>query len=371
MTQVADTRADHGVTTLPVVFTGGRRIVADRVIDTWTVPAAERAATGDLPARLGADECAVCVIPFSPDAETVVHRVALASREPAVTRSVDHDHVVTEDPSPRRYLAGVREALDRIAAGELDKAVLGRCLDVVSRPPLTAEEILGRLLTTRPGRHVFSVPLTRDVVSGPALVGASPELLVRRRGGEVGCLPLAGSAPRSGDPDEDARRAEQLLASRKDRVEHAYVVDQIVAALRQVALEVRADPEPRLLATDALWHLATSIDAHLPAGSGPSALDLAWLLHPTPAVGGVPRDRALSAIAAIEGPGLRGPLAGAVGWVDGSGDGEFAVSIRAGVLHGDRLRIFAGAGIVAGSDPETEVAETSAKLATMSRVVGL
>ena len=371
MTQLLEEAADTAAAgTAPILFLGDETVVADGALGSWAAPC-DAAWADEVVASLGAGERAIGALSFAPGGPAIMHRVAGSGRPPTpVARDAERRHVVTPSPTREQYAGGVRDALARIAAGRLEKVVLGRCLDVVSEPPLRADEVVGRLIATRPGRYVFSVPLTADAGGGPVLVGASPELLVRRRGAEVSCLPLAGSVPRSPDPTEDLRRADALLASTKDLEEHAFVVDQIVAALRPVSLALEADPAPRLLATDTLWHLASSITATVAPG-GPSALHLARLLHPTPAVGGVPTDAALAAIEEIEGPGLRGPLAGAVGWVDGAGDGEFAVAIRAGVLHGNHLRLFAGAGIVAGSDPDAEVRETSAKLTTMAKAVGL
>ena len=206
---------------------------------------------------------------------------------------------------------------------------------------------------------------------GPILVGASPELLVRREGLEISCTPLAGSVPRAADPEEDARRAAGLQQSGKDLAEHAFVVEAIVHALKEVCVEIEYPATPELMSTDTVWHLATPIHARLAdTADGPSALRLAQLLHPTPAVGGVPTAAANAVIADLEGD-LRDWFAGCVGWVDGNGDGEFAITIRAAVMDGPRLRLFAGAGIVAGSDPASEVRETGAKLATMARVTGL
>lgn len=354
----------------PILFSGDDLVTVDGVLRTWAGPGDEEWAD-QVVTSLGTGERAVGVLSFKPGGPAVMHQVVgsrplPAMRPPAVIR----DHRVTEHPTRGEYARSVRTALARIAEGRVAKVVVGRCLDIVSTPPLQLDEVVARLISTRPGRYVFGVPLTEDM-TGPVLVGASPELLVCRRGPIVRSLPLAGSVPRSPDPVEDASRADELLGSSKDHAEHAFVVDQIVATLRGVATEVHADPSPRLLATDTLWHLATSIRARLTPGRSPSALHLARLLHPTPAVGGVPTEPALAAIEEVEGPDLRGPLAGVVGWVDSAGDGEFALAIRAGVLHGERLRLFAGAGIVAGSDPEAEVRETSAKLETMARAVGL
>ncbi|MFT3835335.1 MAG: isochorismate synthase [Micropruina sp.] len=324
-------------------------------------------------ASLRPGERALVALPFRPDAAGVAHRVAIAPAPVfalVAPRLAAARHRVVELPSRAEYAARVRTALDRIAAGGLHKVVLGRSVDVVSDPPLDADAILARLLADRPGRYVFRVPLTDDL-DGPVLIGASPELLVSRRGRTVRSLPLAGSVARTADGATDRHRERSLLESAKDRREHAFVVDAVVAALADVCAGVVAD-EPRIVSTDMLHHLGTRIGGTLaanPAGPASSALHLAQLLHPTPAIGGAPTASALQAIAELEPD--RGPLTGAVGWVDADGDGEFAVAIRAGVLDGARLRLFAGAGIVAGSDPDAEVAETGAKLATMMKAVGL
>lgn len=322
-------------------------------------------------ASLSPGERALVVLPFRPDAPSIAHRVALTAA-PASTlvaqRLPAPRHQVTERPTGAGYADRVRTALGWIEAGRLEKVVLGRNLEVRSDPPLDADAIVARLLTDRPGRYVFRVPLT-DGPDGPVLLGASPELLVSRCGRVVRSLPLAGSVPRASDLAEDAHRVHTLLGSAKDRREHAFVVEAIVEALTGVCDGVVAD-EPRIVSTDTLHHLGTRIGGTLVAGTtAPSALHLAQLLHPTPAIGGAPTQAALRAIDELEED--RGPLTGVVGWVDSSGDGEFAIAIRAGVLDGDRLRLYAGAGIVAGSDPDAEVRETGAKLTTMLKAVGL
>ncbi|MFT4217819.1 MAG: isochorismate synthase [Micropruina sp.] len=322
-------------------------------------------------ASLRPGERALIVLPFRPDDDGIGHRVAVVATPASVLvapRLRAADHQVSELPSRTQYADRVRTALDWIAAGRLQKVVLGRSLEVRSDPPLDADAVVARLLAQRPGRYVFRVPLSAEP-GGPVLLGASPELLVSRRGRVVRSLPLAGSAPRSSDPDQDRSRADALLESAKDRREHAFVVEAIVAALGEVCDGVVAD-EQRVVSTDTLHHLGTRIGGTLTANEvSPSALHLAQLLHPTPAIGGAPTASALQAIAELEED--RGPLTGVVGWVDGTGDGEFAVAIRAGVLDGDRLRLHAGAGIVAGSDPEAELRETGAKLTTMLKAVGL
>ncbi|PWN02240.1 isochorismate synthase [Nocardioides silvaticus] len=359
----------------PLLFASGEdAYVADRVHRTWSSPDwADPAWADGVVAALQPGERAIGALSFAAGAPGILHQVTGSERPlhrpatPPRNRSYD----VREFPSAEAYADMVRAVLDKIAAGVVRKVVIGRCLDVISDPPLEPAEIIDRLLVTRPGRYVFSVPLTETLDEGPLLVGASPELLVSREGDRICCTPLAGSVPRSPDPDEDARRAGSLAASEKDLAEHAFVVDAIVHALKEVCVDVEPPTGPELLATDTVWHLASPITARLedPA-TGPSALRLAQMLHPTPAVGGVPAAAAAEAIADLEGD-LRDYFAGCVGWVDGSGDGVFAITIRAAVIDGPRMRLFAGAGIVAGSDPDSEVRETGAKLETMTKVAGL
>jgi isochorismate synthase len=274
---------------------------------------------------------------------------------------------VAEEPSSAHYASAVAEAVRRIRSGDVRKVVLGRWLDIVADRPLDARELVADLLRRHPGQHVFSVPLD----DGAVLVGASPELLVSRRGTLVRSMPLAGSARRSADPVEDRARAHELLESAKDLEEHGYVVAALTDALGPLCASLDVAGKPTVIATDTMWHLATPIQGVLArdGAHAPSVLHLAQLLHPTPAVCGSPTPAARELIAQLE-PVDRGYLTGAVGWVDAAGDGDWAVTIRAGVLHGSSLRLFAGAGIVAGSSPDSEVLETQGKLGTMLAAAG-
>ncbi len=371
----SDLSSSMALSSRPLLFASGdEAYIADRVLRTWTTPdGADPGWADDVVAALQPGERAIGALSFASGAPGILHQVVGSERplrRPVATpRKRTYD--VREFPTSEAYADMVRVVLDKIAEGAVRKVVIGRCLDVTSDPPLEPAEIIDRLLVTRPGRYVFSVPLTESLDDGPLLVGASPELLVSRSGDRIACTPLAGSVPRSPDPEEDARRAKALEASAKDLAEHAFVVDAIVHALKDVCVDVEPPAAPNLLATDTVWHLASPITARLEdPGSGPSALRLAQMLHPTPAVGGVTAAAAAEAIADIEGD-LRDYFAGCVGWVDSTGDGVFAITIRAAVIDGPRMRLFAGAGIVAGSDPDAEVAETGAKLATMTRVSGL
>jgi isochorismate synthase len=259
-----------------------------------------------------------------------------------------------ELPTAEGYEGIVREAVARIDRGVLRKVVLARTIEVTADRALDPRLLAQRLRAVDPDAYTFAVP-TRDGV----LVGASPELLVSRHGLEVASNPLAGSAARSGDPDEDRANADALVGSAKDREEHAIVVESVAETLGGFCAELRWDPEPVLRETPNVWHLSTRFRGVL-REPAPSALEVVAALHPTPAVAGTPRDEALAAIAELE-PFDRGRYAGAVGWVDADGDGEWAIALRCAELRGDRATLYAGAGIVARSDPASELDETERK----------
>jgi len=195
-----------------------------------------------------------------------------------------------------------------------------------------------------------------------ALLAASPELLVRREGHRVSTVALAGSTRRSADPAVDAHLGEQLLRDPSYREEHAIVARRIERTLRPHAIWVAAAEEPALVRIANIQHLATPIRAQTAAPM--DALTLADLMHPTPAVGGEPLQVAAPLIPALEGLD-RGWYAGPVGWIDAAGDGEFCVALRCALLRGAHARCYAGNGIVARSDPATELAETEIKLSAL------
>jgi isochorismate synthase len=258
-------------------------------------------------------------------------------------------------PPPAGYAYAVASALDRIHAGELRKVVLARTMEVRAGREIDPRRLVLRLRAVDPDCFAFAVPS----VEGGTLVGASPELLVSRRDAEVRANPLAGSAPRSGDPDEDRANAQALGSSAKDRQEHAIVVEHVFMVLHPLCSELRHDREPQLLATANVWHLSTRFSGRLKRPA-PSSLELAAALHPTPAVCGTPTGVARKLIAELE-PFDRGCYAGPVGWVDANGDGDWAIALRCAELVGERATLYAGAGIVADSDPDRELDETERK----------
>jgi menaquinone-specific isochorismate synthase len=256
------------------------------------------------------------------------------------------------------WRAAVRAALAAIRAGRLDKVVLAREAVVEAEHPFPRAEVLRRL-RRRSGGSTF-------LYASGGFVGASPELLVRRRGRVATSRPMAGTVPRGDSAAAEADGLVRLTGSPKEAVEHRLVVDAVAEGLAKVADRVEVG-RPEVVRLTTVAHLATEITADL-TNPLPTALEVAGLLHPTPAVGGSPRDAALAAIAALE-PFDRGCYAGPVGWVDRAGDGEWAVALRGATLDGPRAHLLAGAGIVPGSDPDAEWLETEHKLRAMLEVL--
>jgi menaquinone-specific isochorismate synthase len=260
------------------------------------------------------------------------------------------------------YLQSVRAALGHIASGRLRKIVLARALDVRAPRPFHPLGVLAALRQRFPDCFAFSVGNGR----GQSFIGASPERLVRIRGREVWTEALAGSAPRGATASEDAAFGSALLRSEKDLREHALVVESVVRRLARLGLEASVGGRPRLRRFSNVQHLHSPVVALAPRHV--HVLDAVAELHPTPAVGGTPRDEACGLIADMEAC-ARGLYAGPIGWADAAGDGEFLVGIRSALIDGGRARVYAGGGIVAGSVPEEELAETETKFHAMLDVL--
>jgi isochorismate synthase len=276
-------------------------------------------------------------------------------------------------PEPAVHRARIDTALERLREPGTDvhKVVLARALRLVADDALDGITIVRRLAEDT-AATTFFVDLTAagDDCVGTALVGASPELLVARRGDVLTCRPFAGSAPRSADPRADRANGAALADSAKNLHEHRLVVDQMRTVLHPLCATLDVAPSPELSRTSAVWHLSTPITGRL-RDTSTTALDLAVVLHPTAAVGGVPTAAAVDLIRTVEGD--RGFYAGAVGWCDADGDGTWVVSIRCAVLSADRRSAEArsGGGIVAESDPDEEVAETDTKFRTILTALGV
>ncbi|MGI8556793.1 MAG: isochorismate synthase [Solirubrobacteraceae bacterium] len=270
-------------------------------------------------------------------------------------------HRVAGAMAPEHYESAVARAVERIRAGDLEKVVLAREVDVHAPVAHDPAAIFGVL------REAFGACMVFAVGRGEAsFLAASPELLVRRQGQRVSTLALAGSARRSADPAVDAHLGEQLLQSAKDREEHAIVARRIARSLRPHAVWVTAAPEPSLVSVANIQHLATPVRAQL--ARPVSAVSLVGALHPTPAVGGEPREVAERLIPALEGLD-RGWYSGPVGWTDTSEDGEFCVALRCALIEGRVARLYAGVGVVADSDPAQELEETELKLGALLPVL--
>ncbi|WP_024890934.1 isochorismate synthase [Luteimonas huabeiensis] len=324
-------------------------------------------------ASAGGPGLLVGALPFDPERDDALYQPARvgAWTAPAPGRATPVPGTAIPEPDASAYADAVARCVARIGAGDdgLRKAVLARSLRVEAAAAVDPYRLAARL-GEDPSVTTYVVPLPVAAGEAPAwLVGASPELLVSRRGDAVVSHPLAGSARRSRDAGEDARAAEALLASAKDHDEHRYVVEAILDALAPLCRQLQAPARPSLHATATMWHLGTYIAGTL-KDREVSAAQLAGLLHPTPAVCGTPRPAALAAIRALE-PVDRGFYAGAVGWADAAGDGDWYVSIRCARVQGRAMRLFAGAGIVAGSQPDAEVDETAAKFMALLNALGL
>jgi menaquinone-specific isochorismate synthase len=260
------------------------------------------------------------------------------------------------------YRAAVARALERIGRGEFEKIVLARAQELTADEPLHPLRVLNGLRQRFPDCYAFSFSHGR----GPSFIGASPERLVRVSRGGLETEALAGSMRRGVGASEDAALAAALLRSEKDRREHQQVVEDIVARLAPLGIVTEAATAPQIRRLANVQHLHTPVRGTVPAGV--HLLDVLAAMHPTPAVGGSPREAALAAIRDLEGfP--RGLYAGALGWMNGRGGGEFFVGIRAALVEGAGARLYAGAGIVAGSTPDKEFAETELKFKAMLNAI--
>ena len=282
-------------------------------------------------------------------AEDLLELTQTGVRAPAARR-LD----VTPVRNPVAWTAAVETAAKRLRAGEAAKVVLAR--EVVAR----ADGVVSAAMVARSLRAAYPSCFTYLVTGadGTAFAGASPELLVRRSGGRAYSQPMAGSVARGVNEAEDDRLERQLEESAKDNAEHRLASDFVVDALRPFSRVVNAR-DPEVVRFTNIQHLATGVTAHLTEPAA-DALDLAAALHPTPAVGGWPREAADAIIDELEGL-ERGWYAGAVGWIDGRGDGEFAVALRCGLLWEDGARLYAGVGVMPDSDPARELEETELK----------
>jgi menaquinone-specific isochorismate synthase len=278
------------------------------------------------------------------------------------------DYEVSYPMSFDDWSAMIRAAQERFRSGELEKVVLARICEVRTPRPLAVHDALAYLLDHYPRCYAFLF----EPQPNHAFLGATPELLARTRGRAFESMALAGSIQRGATPDEDARLAAELLASAKDRHEHALVVDSLRRRLQPLAASLEIPETPGVLTLSNIQHLHTPVRGQLkPPPAGPDgALALVEILHPTPALGGSPRERSLGFIQEME-PVPRGWYAAPVGWIDNQLDGAFAVAIRSAVVQERRVWLYAGAGIVADSVPAREWEETGWKFRPMLGALGI
>ena len=249
----------------------------------------------------------------------------------------------------------VRQACQGISARRYEKIVIAKCVELTGPDGLKPLDSLNRLRNRYPGCYAFSFAGGSE----RSFIGATPERLVRVEGEEVYTEALAGSASRGATAAADAGLAQALLESSKNNHEHRLVVDSIKRSLHSIGMEIESTAKPSLLQLSNVQHLRTPIKARKPEDA--HLLDIVTVLHPTPAVGGVPRETALTEISRIE-PFSRGLYAGTLGWYDHRGNGEMVVAIRSALIEGNTARAYAGNGIVEDSSPEEETAEADLKL---------
>ena len=302
----------------------------------------------------GARSAISVAIPPGDEAHPTLDLLA-SMRHPEWAPVVDlGDHATESHPAVSRWTSSVADAVEVIEAGEIDKVVLARSVVVKSEEPPAVLRMFRELVATYPQCYNFAWK------SGDAVfMGASPELLAHVEGTTLRSNPLAGSAPRGEGKTHDHEIGSRLLESSKDRREHSLVVDSMKEQLASLTSELSVSAEPSLKKMATVQHLSSEIAGVLNDGVG--LLDVIEAVHPTPAVGGVPTKAAVDLIGQLESID-RGWYTGGVGWVDGAGDGAVALGLRCGLIRDATTHLYAGAGIVAGSQPDDELRETRLKL---------
>lgn len=268
---------------------------------------------------------------------------------------------ITEEVNQEKWKDTVDKVISKLE-GPLKKVVLARASKVNFTNELDSELVLNNLIQQQSNGYIFALE-----AYDKCFTGASPERLVKKEGDTVFSTCLAGSISRGNNMEEDNALAEELLSDSKNREEHNYVVKMIKNAMEKVCSTVEMPPTPQIMKMRDIQHLYTPVSGKVKATE--SLISLIQLLHPTPALGGFPRDEALEVIREVEGLD-RGMYGAPIGWLDYKGNGEFAVSIRSGLIHGNIATIFAGCGIVADSDPELEYIETAIKFKPMLTALG-
>lgn len=308
-------------------------------------------------------ELVVGAIPFSPQETPVLYRAHTVNWDADPLPARPSDTTITATSERSDYRSSVRRAVNRIRAGHVDKVVLGRMQTMTCNQELDPDVVFARLAQTNPTAYAYQLPLPR----GASLVGASPELVLEVDAqGQARSFPLAGSVPKTGDAATDRHSADSLLRDDKCLREHRFVTDAIGAVFADFCEDVTVPASPEIVGTPVLWHLGTPITGRLSSHAQVPAL-LADL-HPTPAVCGWPVGAARELIAEEE-PEPRGVFAGLIGWMKPTGECGWAMTLRGGIISGRTAKAYAGAGIVAESDPDSEFVETTTKLLTFTHAL--
>jgi len=323
------------------------------ISEEWSAfPAAIAAVPQITVIREGGRSRLIAAAPPGVDPASVVAAAASLRVPAAPAPPRSSSATVSSVPPVEEWRDAVAEAAAAAAAGVVEKVVLARSVRISLGSPIAAFDVVALLRDRYPDCRVYGWQAGEST-----FVGASPELLVSRRGTRMGAVALAGSAGRSTSPEDDRRLADGLLRSDKDRGEQSIVVDEIARRLEPLTEMLDVPPEPVVVRHATVQHLSTPIVGRTSA----TVLELAEALHPTPAVGGHPSPDAIAFQSKLEQID-RGWYAGGIGWADASGDGEFAVALRCALIRGERAVLYAGNGIVVGSDPDTEIEETRFKL---------
>lgn len=315
----------------------------------------------------------VAALPFHPEQKGIAHLLPqprwMTRQQPEIHHQMPQLKQVNYKPTPQQYQSMVAQALDAFELSQLRKVVLGRTIELEFEQKPDLSMLLARLATQNSSAFTFALPLIDPQKPSHAhLIGASPELLLSKRGNQIRMQPMAGTLPLSENQQENIQRIAQLRASPKDRYEHEIMIEAIRERLSPLCHTLNIPDEPEVITTSTLLHLATPIRGELKDPSL-SVLELVKMMHPTPAVCGVPHQAAQAFIA--ENEPERGLFAGAIGWCDMAGDGDWAVTIRCAECQGQRIKLFAGAGVVPESTPKQEYAETAAKFRTMLKALGV
>jgi len=314
---------------------------------------------------------AIGAIPFDTNKETdfFVPEYSAFSSALALNKTTDSQIAqftsLSQVTGENHFKGAVTKALSLSEHTHLNKVVLSRAIDVQTSTTLDTNTVVNTLYQQNPNAFVFSIPQS----DGSTLIGASPELLIKKQGKRVTSNPLAGSRKRTASAAINKKNSNELWRCQKDRYEHKLVADAVSMQLAPFCQTLETPTAPSIIETSTMLHLSTKIDGRL-TSKNTSVLELVYALHPTPAVCGTPLSLAKATIDYLEGYD-RAQFCGAVGWMDADGNGEWVVTIRCGVIKQNSIRLYAGAGIVNGSMPTAEFDETEAKLNTMLKALGL